>query len=170
VTTASGSLYEISAELLDGSPLTLSRFQDRILLIVNTASKCGFTPQYEALERLHSDYSERGFDVLGFPCNQFGAQEPGTASDIGQFCQHNYGVSFPMFAKIDVNGPETHPLYRLLKAARPGLLGTRRIKWNFTKFLIDRHGRIVSRHAPNVSPLKLRPAIESLLEDNADLK
>jgi glutathione peroxidase len=170
MTTTVGSLYEIPAELLDGTQLTLSRFQDRVLLVVNTASKCGFTPQYEALERLYTDYRERGFDVLGFPCNQFGAQEPGTARDIGQFCQRNYGVSFPMFAKIDVNGPQTHPLYRRLKAARPGLLGIRRIKWNFTKFLIDRHGWVVSRHAPNVNPLKLRPVIESLLDDKANPK
>jgi glutathione peroxidase len=160
---APGSLYEISAELLDGSPLPLSQFQGRVLLIVNTASKCGFTPQYAALEKLQTDYQERGFEVLGFPCNQFGAQEPGTAADIGQFCQRNYGVSFPVFAKIDVNGPAAHPLYRLLKAARPGLFGTERIKWNFTKFLIDRHGRVVSRHGPRVDPLKLRPAIEALL-------
>ncbi len=161
--TAAGSLYDISVDLLDGTPLNLLQFQDRVLLMVNTASKCGFTPQYHALEQLYMQYHERGFEVLGFPCNQFGAQEPGTANDIGQFCQRNYGVSFPMFAKIDVNGPDTHPLYRMLKSAKPGLLGTQRIKWNFTKFLIDRHGRVVSRYAPNVDPLELRPAIEELL-------
>ena len=163
--TAAGSLYDISADLLDGAPMSLSAFQGRVLLIVNTASKCGFTPQYSALEQLHTQYHDRGFEVLGFPCNQFGAQEPGTAADIGQFCQRNYGVSFPMFSKIDVNGPATHPLYQLLKSAQPGFLGTRRIKWNFTKFLIDRQGRIVSRHAPNLDPLQLRPAIETLLAE-----
>ena len=162
-----GALFDISADLLDGTPLSLSHFRGRVLLVVNTASKCGFTPQYETLEQLYEEFHTRGFDVLGFPCNQFGAQEPGTASDIGQFCQRNYGVSFPMFAKIDVNGPGTHPLYQMLKAARPGFLGSQRIKWNFTKFLIDRGGRVVSRHAPNVDPLILRPAIESLLADES---
>ena len=163
MSTGAGSLYELSAELLDGTPLDLSHFKGRILLIVNTASKCGFTPQYAALERLYTEYHDRGFDVLGFPCNQFGAQEPGTASDIGEFCQRNYGVSFPMFTKIDVNGPATHPLYRVLKTAKPGFLGLQRIKWNFTKFLVDRQGRVVSRHASTVNPLQLRGAIETLL-------
>ncbi len=160
---AAGSLYEIAAELLDGTPVTLSQFKDRVLLIVNTASKCGFTPQYAALEQLREQYHDRGFEVLGFPCNQFGAQEPGTTADIRQFCQLIYRVSFPMFSKIEVNGPGTHPLYQILKSARPGFLGTRRIKWNFTKFLIDRSGRVVSRHAPNVDPQALRPKIEALL-------
>jgi glutathione peroxidase len=161
--TAAGSLYEVSAELLDGTPLSLSQFQDRVLLIVNTASKCGFTPQYAALEQLYTEYHERGLEVLGFPCNQFGAQEPGSAGEIGEFCQRNYGVCFPMFAKIDVNGPAAHPLYRLLKAAKPGFLGLQRIQWNFTKFLVDRKGTIVSRYAPTVNPQQLRPAIEALL-------
>ena len=160
-----GSLYDVSAPLLDGTPFSLSHLQGRVLLIVNTASKCGFTPQYAALEQLYGQYHERGFDVLGFPCNQFGAQEPGSAQDISQFCERNFGVSFPMFTKIDVNGPATHPLYRLLKSAKPGLLGIQRVKWNFTKFLVDRRGRVVSRHAPNVDPLKLRPAIEALLAE-----
>jgi glutathione peroxidase len=164
MTMAAGSLYGISAELLDGTPVSMSYFKDRVLLIVNTASKCGFTPQYAALEQLFAQFHDRGFDVLGFPCNQFGAQESGTEGDIGQFCQRNYGVEFPMFSKIEVNGPGTHPLYRMLKAARPGLLGTQRIKWNFTKFLIDRRGNVVSRHAPSVDPLSLRPAIENLLD------
>jgi glutathione peroxidase len=158
-----GSIYEISATLLDGSPQSLSGFRDRVLLVVNTASKCGFTPQYAALEQLCTDYRDRGFHVLAFPCNQFGAQEPGPAHEIGEFCQRNYGVSFPIFEKILVNGPATHPLYRLLKAAKPGFLGLRRIQWNFTKFLVDRHGQIVSRHPPTTDPLRLRPAIESLL-------
>ena len=161
--TDAGSLYDISAELLDGTPVSLYQYRDRALLIVNTASKCGFTPQYAALEQLYKQYHERGLEVLGFPCNQFGAQEPGSAGEIGEFCQRNYGVSFPIFAKIDVNGPGTHPLYRLLKAARPGFLGLERIKWNFTKFLVDREGTIVSRHAPTVDPLQLRPAIEMIL-------
>ena len=158
-----GSLYECSAELLDGTPVSLNQFRDHVLLIVNTASRCGFTPQYETLEQLYTEFHEGGFEVLGFPCNQFGAQEPGSSSDIGQFCQRNYGVSFPMFAKVEVNGPGTHPVYRLLKAAKPGFLGTQRIKWNFTKFLIDRHGRVVSRYAPSFDPCKLRPAIKTLL-------
>ena len=164
--TAAGSLYDISVDVLDGNPLSLSHFQGSVLLIVNTASKCGFTPQYAALQQLYAQYHARGFEVLGFPCNQFGAQEPGSASEIGQFCEQNYGVSFPMFTKIDVNGPATHPLYRLLKAERPGLLGIQRIKWNFTKFLVGRHGQVVSRHGPQVDPLTLRPAIEELLAGN----
>jgi glutathione peroxidase len=155
--------YGITATLLDGGPLSLSHFKGQVLLIVNTASKCGFTPQYAALEQLYRQYNARGFDVLGFPCNQFGRQEPGSAEQIGQFCEKNYGVSFPMFSKIDVNGPDTDPLFRLLKAARPGFLGFRRIPWNFTKFLVDRSGNVVSRHAPTVDPLKLAPAIETLL-------
>ncbi|KAA6462939.1 glutathione peroxidase [Acidobacteria bacterium AB60] len=158
-----GSLYEISAELLDGAPVSLSRFEGKVLLIVNTASRCGFTPQYAALEQLYRKFQGQGFEVLGFPCNQFGAQEPGSAQDIGEFCERNYGVSFPMFAKVDVNGPATHPLFRLLKAARPGLLGSQRIKWNFTKFLVDRRGDVVSRHAPRVSPSRLQPEVEALL-------
>jgi glutathione peroxidase len=159
------SLFDISADLLDGSLLSLSHFKGKVLLIVNTASQCGFTPQYAALEQLYSQYQDRGFEVLGFPCNQFGAQEPGTAGDISQFCQHNYGVSFPMFSKIEVNGRGAHPLYQLLKSARRGILGTQRIKWNFTKFLINRSGQVASRHAPNVDPLQLRPAIEALLHE-----
>lgn len=161
--STAGSLYEISAARLDGSSQRLSDFRGRVLLIVNTASKCGFTPQYAGLEQLYADFHERGFEILGFPCNQFGAQEPGTPSEIGEFCQRNYGVSFPLFEKIEVNGPGAHPLYQLLKAARPGLLGSRRIKWNFTKFLVDRQGRIVSRHAPNTDPLRLRAEIERFL-------
>lgn len=159
----SRSLYEITAELLDGTPLSLLHFKGRVLLIVNTASKCGFTPQYAALEQLYAQYHQRGLEILAFPCNQFGAQEPGTASEIGEFCERNYGVSFPIFAKINVNGPGAHSLYRLLKAVRPGFLGLQRIKWNFTKFLVDRRGQIVSRHAPTEDPLRLRPAIEALL-------
>ncbi len=158
-----GELYRISADLLGGEPLSLSYFKGKVLLIVNTASKCGFTPQYAALAQLYDEYHRRGFEVLGFPCNQFGSQEPGTAAQIGTFCEQNYGVKFPMFAKIDVNGPNTHPVFRSLKDARPGLMGIRRIHWNFTKFLVDRSGNVVSRHAPSFDPQKLRGDIETLL-------
>ena len=158
-----GVLYSFTADSLDGHPISLSEFTGRVLLIVNTASKCGFTPQYAALEQLYRSYKSRGFVVLGFPCNQFGQQEPGSASDIGSFCERNYGVSFPMFAKIDVNGPAAHPLYRFLKERKAGLFGTRAIKWNFTKFLIDRDGNVVSRFAPSTKPLDLAPSVERLL-------
>ncbi|HLY41284.1 MAG TPA: glutathione peroxidase [Terracidiphilus sp.] len=158
-----GSVYSFSAPLLDGREVSLSEFKGRVLLIVNTASKCGFTPQYEGLEGLYGTYKELGLTVLGFPCNQFGAQEPGTAEEIGSFCERNYGVRFPMFAKIDVNGPNTHPLYRFLKQARRGILGTERIKWNFTKFLVSRGGTVVSRHAPRTEPAKLTGPIEAEL-------
>ena len=160
-----GALYGFSALLLDGTPISLETFAGRVLLIVNTASRCGFTPQYAGLEQLYSTYRDRGFEVLGFPCNQFGAQEPGSATEIGDFCEKNYGVSFPMFAKIDVNGASTHPLYQFLKANRPGLLGMRGIKWNFTKFLIDRSGNVVRRFAPATKPMDLAPQIETLLSN-----
>lgn len=158
-----GALYRVTAELLDGQPLPLSYFKGRVLLIVNTASHCGFTPQYAGLEELYEAYNRDGFEVLGFPCNQFGKQEPGTAGEIGEFCARNYKVNFPLFAKVEVNGPGAHPLYRILKSACPGWFGMERIKWNFTKFLVDREGRVVSRHAPSARPEKLRPAIEGLL-------
>jgi len=157
------SIYDFSAQLLDGRTVSLSEFRGRVLLLVNTASKCGFTPQYAGLEQLYRAGKERGFAVLGFPCNQFGAQEPGSAEEIGAFCQKNYGVSFPLFARIDVNGPHAHPLYRFLKKSRPGIFGIERIKWNFTKFLIDRQGRVVGRFAPSTTPQKLAAAIEALL-------
>lgn len=134
-----------------------------MLLVVNTASRCGFTPQYAGLERLHEDLSPRGFAVLGFPCNQFGAQEPGEATEIAQFCETNFGVRFPMFAKVEVNGPGAHPLFKWLKREAKGLLGSQRIKWNFTKFLIDRDGSVVRRYAPNATPESIRPDIERLL-------
>src|SRR5215472_15103801 len=130
-----GLVYQFSAPLLDGRTMSLAEFSGRVLLIVNTASQCGFTPQYAGLEELYRAHRERGLEVLGFPCNQFGRQEPGSAEEIGAFCERSYGVSFPMFAKIDVNGPSAHPLYRFLKGSRPGLFGFERIKWNFTKFL-----------------------------------
>jgi glutathione peroxidase len=157
------TVYDFEAHGLDGRERPLSAFQGQALLIVNTASKCGFTPQYAGLETLQKDYAGRGFSVLGFPCNQFGAQEPGDADEISAFCETNYGVSFPMFAKTDVNGPDAHPLYDYLKRARPGFLGSRRIKWNFTKFLIDREGRPVRRFGPSTPPDQIRPAIEELL-------
>ncbi|MDU1668067.1 MAG: glutathione peroxidase, partial [Bradyrhizobium sp.] len=138
------------------------RFAGQVLLIVNTASACGFTPQYRGLEALHRAYADRGFAVLGFPCNQFGAQEPGTAEEIGAFCSTKYDVTFPLFAKIDVNGAEAHPLYKFLKGEKTGLLGSA-IKWNFTKFLVDRQGNVVSRHAPTTTPEALKKEIEALL-------
>lgn len=162
------AVYGVTADLLDGHPLSLSSFAGRVLLIANTASKCGFTPQYAGLEKLYREYNSRGFEVLAFPSNQFGEQEPGSAQDIGQFCERNYGVSFPVFAKIDVNGPHAHPLFRLLTGARRGLLGTRRIQWNFTKFLVDRNGNIVGRYAPSTKPEKLRGRIEMLLAEPSE--
>ena len=161
---ASESIYAFRAPLLDGRTVSLDEFRGRVLLIVNTASKCGFTPQYAGLEQLYRASKDRGFVVLGFPCNQFGQQEPGTAREIGTFCQQSYGVTFPMFGKIEVNGPGAHPLYQFLKRARPGLLGTRAIKWNFTKFLVDRGGRVVARYAPAKKPGDLAPAVERLLD------
>jgi glutathione peroxidase len=147
----------------DGSTLDLSEMQGRVLLIVNTASKCGFTPQYAGLEALQRKYADRGFDVMGFPCNQFGKQEPGSADEIAQFCQLTYDVTFPIMAKVDVNGDGAIPLYRWLKQEAPGVLGTRGVKWNFTKFLIDRHGHVVRRYAPNDKPETLERDIEALL-------
>jgi len=155
-------VYDFSATSLDGEDIALKRFEGQVLLIVNTASKCGFTPQYEGLEQLYRELSSRGFAVLGFPCNQFGAQDPGSESEIGAFCEKNYGVTFPMFAKIDVNGADAHPLYKYLKGAKSGLLGSS-IKWNFTKFLVDRAGQVVARHAPTAAPQGLKKDIEALL-------
>jgi glutathione peroxidase len=157
------SVYDYSAQTLDGRDIGLDSFAGKVLLIVNTASQCGFTPQYASLEQLHRRYGERGFAVLGFPCNQFGEQEPGNPHEIADFCSTNYGVSFPMFAKIDVNGDAAHPLYRYLKETQPGLLGIEAIKWNFTKFLVDRDGRVVDRYAPSTKPEDLAGAIEALL-------
>jgi glutathione peroxidase len=157
------TVYAFSAPLLDGRGVSLEDFRGRVLLIVNTASKCGFTPQFAGLEDLYSKNRERGFAVLGFPCNQFGAQEPGQNEEIGAFCQKNYGVDFPMFAKIDVNGPGAHPLYKFLKKAKRGLMGSR-IKWNFTKFLIDREGNVVARFSPSTTPKALVKKVEELLD------
>ena len=157
------TLYDFTAARLDGTQASLADFRDKVLLIVNTASKCGFTPQYGGLEHLQKTFGPRGFVVLGFPCNQFGAQEPGDAAAIAGFCQLTYDVSFPMFAKIDVNGDGAHPLYKFLKAAKPGLLGLEGIKWNFTKFLVDKTGAVVERYAPTTKPKAIEADIERLL-------
>lgn len=147
----------------DGSSTDLSVYAGKVLLIVNTASKCGFTPQYAGLEALHRRYADRGFAVLGFPCNQFGAQEPGDAAEIANFCSLTYNVTFPLFAKVDVNGTDAAPLFRHLKHEAPGLLGSEGIKWNFTKFLVDRYGRVVDRYAPTTKPEDIARDIERLL-------
>jgi glutathione peroxidase len=157
------NVYDFQANLLDGTPADLSRWRGQVLLIVNTASECGFTPQYAGLEKLNQQFKDRGLAVLGFPCNQFGKQEPGTAADIGAFCEKNYGVSFPMFSKINVNGDEAHPLYKHLKEQAPGVLGTQGIKWNFTKFLINKDGTVYKRYAPQTKPEEIAADIENLL-------
>ncbi|HWA13681.1 MAG TPA: glutathione peroxidase [Burkholderiales bacterium] len=158
-----GTLYDFTANAIDGRPLPLSRFRGRVVLVVNTASRCGFTPQYEGLQALHDRLHERGLDILCFPCNQFGRQEPGSAADIAGFCQRHYGVSFQMFEKVDVNGDGAHPLFRWLEDEQRGFLGTRAIKWNFTKFLVDRDGRPVARYASMTPPARLAAPIERLL-------
>lgn len=162
-TQQGAALYSLSAPLLDGREQQLAEYRGKVMLIVNVASKCGFTPQYAGLETLWERYRDRGLMVLGFPCNQFGGQEPGAARDIAAFCSLTYGVSFPMFAKVEVNGENAAPLYRLLKQARPGILGLRAIKWNFTKFVVDRDGAVVARHGPRTPPERLAQQIESLL-------
>jgi glutathione peroxidase len=156
------SVHDFSARSLAGDEIPLKRFEGQVLLIVNTASACGFTPQYKGLEALHQALSPRGFSVLGFPCNQFGGQEPGDARQIEQFCSSQYAVTFPMFAKVDVNGSNEHPLFAHLKNAKSGLLGSS-IKWNFTKFVVDRSGKVVARHAPTAKPEGLTKEIEALL-------
>ncbi|WP_338861995.1 glutathione peroxidase [Mycetohabitans rhizoxinica] len=156
-------LYSFSARSLQGDDISLERYRGKVLLIVNTASECGFTPQYAGLQALYERYAARGLEILGFPCNQFGKQEPGDAQQIGAFCEKNYQVTFPMFDKIDVNGAHAHPLYRYLTGEAPGVLGTEAIKWNFTKFLIDREGRPVKRYAPVTKPDAIEPDIEKLL-------
>ena len=158
------SIYGFEAKQLDGQSYSFHDLRDKVALIVNVASKCGFTPQYQQLQELYERYSARGFVVLGFPCNQFGMQEPGSDAEIGQFCSLNYGVTFPMFAKIDVNGQNANPVFSFLKKNAPGLLGTEAIKWNFTKFLVDRSGKVVDRFAPSTSPNQIANEIESLLE------
>jgi len=157
------SVYDYSAKTLDGQDVSLADYRGQVLLIVNTASKCGFTPQYEGLEALYKAHKDRGFTVLAFPCNQFGAQEPGDAEEIASFCSLTYDVTFPMMSKIDVNGADAHPLYRFLKKEQKGVLGTEAIKWNFTKFLIGKDGEVVERFAPTVKPEDLKVAVEALL-------
>lgn len=157
------SIYDYSAKTLDGQDVNLADYRGQVLLIVNTASKCGFTPQYEGLEALYKAHKDRGFTVLAFPCNQFGAQEPGDAAEIANFCSLTYDVSFPVMSKIDVNGADAHPLYKFLKKEQKGLLGTEAIKWNFTKFLIGKDGQVVDRFAPTVKPEDLKVAVEALL-------
>ena len=156
-------IYSFSAETLGGETVSMDSYQGKVLLIVNTASECGFTPQYKGLQELHERYADRGFAVLGFPCNQFGKQEPGDAEQIASFCEQNYGVSFPMFAKIDVNGENAHPLFKYLTEEAPGVLGTEGIKWNFTKFLVDREGNVVNRFGSVMKPDALSGDIEKLL-------
>jgi glutathione peroxidase len=155
--------YDFDVEANDGRRMSLGDYRGQVLLIVNTASQCGFTPQYRGLEELYREYRDRGFSVLAFPCNQFGGQEPGDADEIRNFCSTNFDLSLPIFAKIDVNGPAAHPLYQWLKRERRGFLGSERIRWNFTKFLVDRTGRAIGRFAPQTQPDKLKAAIERLL-------
>lgn len=158
-------LQKYAMPLLNGTMQALSDYQNKVVLIVNTASKCGFTPQYRALEELYQKYRDQGLVILGFPCNQFGNQEPGGGDEIAEFCQKNYGVTFPIFAKVDVNGSKTTPIYQDLKAEAPGLFGTRNIKWNFTKFLIGRKGEIISRYAPTTKPTDLEEDICKALRE-----
>ena len=157
------TVMDFSAVLANGEPQDLNDYQGKVLLIVNTASKCGFTPQYTGLESLHQTYGERGFSVLAFPCNQFGGQEPGSEEEIQSFCDLNYQTSFPLFSKIEVNGAASHPLYAYLKEQAPGVLGSKRIKWNFTKFLVNQEGEVVKRYAPSTKPEAIASDIEALL-------
>ncbi|MDX1633008.1 MAG: glutathione peroxidase [Marinobacter sp.] len=160
---ASESLYDVPVTTIDGKEQTLADYKGKVMLIVNTASKCGFTPQFEGLQALHAELGDRGLAVLGFPCNQFLNQDPADNDKISQFCSLNYGVDFPMFAKIEVNGPNTHPLYRKLKSEAKGLMGSEKVKWNFTKFLVNRDGEVVRRYPPTAKPEQIRGDIEKLL-------
>ncbi|WP_166265818.1 glutathione peroxidase [Marinobacter caseinilyticus] len=157
------TLYDIDVQDISGDTHTLADYQGQVLLIVNTASKCGFTPQFEGLQKLYKDFQDKGFNVLGFPCNQFMNQDPADNDAISQFCSLNYGVDFPMFAKIEVNGPNTHPLYEFLKSEAKGLLGSEKVKWNFTKFLVNKDGQVVKRYPPTAKPESIRNDIEKLL-------
>ena len=157
------TVYDFEAKDISGKDIALSAFKGKVMLVVNTASKCGFTPQFGGLEALHNTYAAKGLAVLGFPCNQFGAQDPGSDSEIAGFCQMNYGVSFPMMSKIDVNGPAAHPLYKWLAAEAPGLLGSKAIKWNFTKFLVGKDGQVIKRYAPLDKPADMAKDIEAAL-------
>ena len=161
-------LYQHSLTLNTGEQTTLEQYKGKVLLIVNTASKCGFTPQYEGLEALYKKYHDKGFEILGFPCDQFGHQEPGSDEDIAQFCTLNFGVSFPLFKKTNVNGPDANPLFEALKNEAPGLLGSKRIKWNFTKFLINVEGKVLKRYAPTIKPSSIDSDIAELLEKNSE--
>ncbi|ABE42155.1 glutathione peroxidase [Polaromonas sp. JS666] len=157
------TVYAFEARQINGQNIPLSEFSGKVMLIVNTASQCGFTPQFGGLEELHKTYAGKGLAVLGFPCNQFGSQDPGSDGEIAEFCQVNYGVSFPMMSKIDVNGPAAHPLYKWLTAEAPGLLGSKSIKWNFTKFLVGKNGQVIKRYAPTDKPAELARDIEAAL-------
>jgi glutathione peroxidase len=157
------SIYSFRVKNIQGEDVSLEKYKGKALLIVNVASQCGFTPQYEGLEKLYRKYSAKGFEVLGFPCNQFGAQEPGSEQEIKSFCETRFNVTFPMFAKVDVNGKDAAPLYQYLKKEEKGLLGTEGIKWNFTKFLVDKNGAVVDRFAPTTTPESLEKEVEKLL-------
>lgn len=157
------TIHAFQAKTIDGKEVPLSQYKGKTLLIVNVASRCGFTPQYEGLEALYRKYKDQGFEILGFPCNQFGSQEPGTETEIKEFCDLNFGVTFPLFAKVDVNGANAHPLYKYLTSEKPGILGTEAIKWNFTKFLVDRQGEPVKRYASAVTPAGLEADVEAAL-------
>ena len=157
------SIYDFEAQQINGKDMALSQFKGKVMLIVNTASKCGFTPQFGGLEELHKSYASKGLVVLGFPCNQFGSQDPGADGEIAEFCQVNYGVSFPMMGKIDVNGPAAHPLYKWLSSEAPGLLGSKGIKWNFTKFLVGKDGQVIRRYAPTDKPADMTKDVEAAL-------
>jgi glutathione peroxidase len=157
------TLYDFTVDDIKGKAVDLGRYKGKVLLVVNTAGECGFTPQYKGLEALYEKYRGKGLEVLGFPCNQFGAQEPGTEDEIASFCELNYGVTFPLFAKVDVNGDNTAPVYKYLKSAKPGLLGSETIKWNFTKFLVDRGGNVLARFAPKDTPESIAADIEKAL-------
>jgi glutathione peroxidase len=159
------NVYQFSADSLTGAPVDLAAYRGKVLLIVNTASQCGFTPQYQGLEAVYQQFRDKGVEVLGFPCNQFGKQEPGSADEIGAFCEKNYSVTFPLFAKIDVNGSDAHPLFKHLKQQAPGLMGTEAIKWNFTKFLVKKDGTVYKRYAPQTEPKALMQDIEKLLAE-----
>jgi glutathione peroxidase len=158
------TVYEFSAKTIDGKSRKLGDYKGKVLLVVNTASQCGFTPQYKGLEAVYRKFKDRGFAVLGFPSNQFGEQEPGSDSDIAEFCEMNFGVSFPLFSKVDVNGDGAHPLFKYLTAAKPGVLGSEAIKWNFTKFLVGKDGKVIARYAPTTKPEDLAKDIERALK------
>lgn len=158
------NIYQFEADLLEGETKAMADYKGKVMLIVNTASKCGFTPQFAGLEKIYEKYKDQGLEVLGFPCNQFGGQDPGSNKEIGAFCQRNYGVNFPMFAKVDVKGPEAHAIFRFLTREAKGILGSQNIKWNFTKFLVGRNGEVLGRYAPTTKPESLEEDIEKALK------